>query len=239
MKIISNEKINKLKLMLQNSEYAVVLTGAGISTESGIPDFRSKDGWWRNINPMEVASVESLNSNYKLFREFYKHRIRSLQGCKANIGHEILADLEKNGLIKALVTQNIDGFHLEAGSKNIYELHGSINHIFCSSCGTNSSVKNFLADESCLSCGGNLRPGVILFGEGLPEDAWSGAYREIEKSDLILVIGTSLNVSPVNSLPFVSMGKKVLINMDSTAFDDRFDLVIKGKSGEVLSMLDL
>lgn len=238
MKDIKHKEIGILKKMLYEAKYPVVLTGAGMSTESGVPDFRSKDGWWRKINPAEVASVNSLNYNYDLFREFYKHRIKTLEGCRPNGGHDVLAGLESRGLIKALITQNIDGFHYDAGSKNVYELHGSINNIFCSSCCTESNVSSFLADCTCLNCGGNLRPGVILFGEGLPQNAWAGAHEEIEKSDLMIVIGTSLNVSPVNSLPFISPGKKVLINLDDTIFNDRFDLVIKGKSGEVLTMLD-
>lgn len=226
-----------LSSMLKEAKYTVVLTGAGMSTESGIPDFRSKDGWWQKIDPAQVASINSLEDNYEMFREFYKHRIKTLDGCHPNIGHEILAKLEDKGLIKTVVTQNIDGFHSKAGSKNVYELHGSINRITCYSCGKKSSVENFKADKSCDRCGGKLRPGVVLFGEGLPQDAWSKAYTEIEKSDLILVIGTSLNVSPINSLPFVSNGRKVLINMDDTIFDDKFDLIIKGKSGEILNEL--
>ena len=204
--------IEKMKDLIRESKYIVVLTGAGISTESGIPDFRSKDGWWNKINPMEVATIDALEGNYELFREFYKHRIKIMEGCSHNIGHKILADWEKAGVIKAVVTQNIDGFHREAGSENVYELHGSINDIRCYSCGEKHQNEDLINDKACKICKGKLRPGVVLFGEQLPAEAWEGAYREILKSDLVIVIGTSLNVSPFNDLPFVSKGKKILIN---------------------------
>lgn len=226
--------VEKLASMISQSKYTVVLTGAGMSTESGIPDFRSKDGWWRKINPAEVASVDALVNNYELFREFYKHRFNALSGCRPNIGHKVLANWERRGLVHAIATQNIDGFHSEAGSKKVYELHGSINRIRCFSCGQEDEKESFINNGTCKACGGMLRPGVVLFGESLPAEAWENAYSEIGRSNLLLVIGTSLNVSPVNSLPFVARQRKVLINMESTEFDNRFDLTLKGKAGEIL-----
>ncbi|MGI6730332.1 MAG: NAD-dependent deacylase [Anaerovoracaceae bacterium] len=232
--MVDGRVIERLTDFLNESKYTVVLTGAGISTESGIPDFRSKDGWWKKLNPSEVASINALENNYDLFREFYKYRISMLEGCKFNKGHKVLADWEEKGFVNSVVTQNIDGFHIDAGSKNTYELHGSINAIRCHSCGKVHSVEDFINDKQCEACGGNLRPGVVLFGEGLPTDVWHKAYEEIEKSDLLLVIGTSLNVSPVNSLPSVAKGKKVLINAEKTQMDHLFDLVINAGSGTVL-----
>ncbi|NLY70450.1 MAG: NAD-dependent deacylase [Clostridiales bacterium] len=236
--MVDSKVIEELRDYLNQSKYAVVLTGAGISTESGIPDFRSKDGWWNKINPAEVASVNALENNYELFREFYKYRIKMLDGCKFNRGHRILADWEDKGLVKSVVTQNIDGFHKDAGSKRVYELHGSISAIRCYVCEKEHSVEDFVNDKRCEVCGGNLRPGVVLFGEGLPSDVWQEAYDEILKSDLLLVIGTSLNVSPVNSLPTVAKGKRVLINAEKTFMDDIFDLVINAGAGMVLESVD-
>jgi len=229
-----DESIDKLLMLIKEAKYPVVLTGAGMSTESGIPDFRSESGWWRKIDPTTVATIDALETNYEVFREFYKHRILTLAPCKPNIGHEILADWEAKGIIKCVITQNIDGFHREAGNKEVYELHGSINSITCYACGKEHDKSDFLDNNSCSICKGKLRPGVVLFGEMLPTLAWDKAYKEIKKSDLIIVLGTSLNVSPVNSLPFVSKGKKVLINMDKTPFDDEFDLIINDKVGKIL-----
>lgn len=229
--------IKKLSLLLRDAKYAVVLTGAGMSTESGIPDFRSKDGWWNKIDPATVATIDALENNYELFREFYKHRITALEPCKPNPGHKILADWEREDVVKCIVTQNIDGFHGEAGSKKVYELHGSINNIRCYTCGEKSQKEKFMGNHSCSACKGNLRPGVVLFGESLPTKTWENAYEEISRSDLIVVMGTSLNVSPVNSLPFVTKGRKVLINMEKTELDARFDLVINERVGRVLGMV--
>ncbi len=232
-----DESIKKSSQLLRNAKYAVVLTGAGMSTESGIPDFRSKDGWWNKIDPATVATMDAFENNYELFREFYQHRIAALEPCKPNPGHKILADWETKGIIKCIVTQNIDGFHGEAGNKRVYELHGSIGDIKCYTCGEKNQKENFMNNNSCPTCGRKLRPGVVLFGESLPATIWENAYEEISKSDLIVVMGTSLNVSPVNSLPFVTKGKKILINMEETELDTRFDLVINDKVGWVLSMV--
>jgi NAD-dependent deacetylase len=230
-----NESIKKLSLLLKESKYAVVLTGAGMSTESGIPDFRSKDGWWKKIDPSTVATINALENNYEIFREFYKHRISSLEPCTPNKGHEILGEWEKKGLIKSVITQNIDGFHGKAGNYQVYELHGMIDDIRCHDCERKSDKENFMNSKPCAECGGRLRPGVVLFGENLPARAWNDAQKEIMKSDLVIVIGTSLNVSPFNGLPFLTKGKKVLINMEKTEMDDMFDLVINDKIGKVLS----
>lgn len=233
--MVDSKVIEELRDYLNQSKYTVVLTGAGISTESGIPDFRSKDGWWNKINPAEVASIKALENNYELFRDFYKYRLMMLEGCKFNRGHKILADWEDKGLVKAVVTQNIDGFHKDAGSNRVYELHGSISAIRCHACEKKYTVEDFVNDKNCQACGGNLRPGVVLFGEGLPSYVWQEAYDEIVNADLLLVIGTSLNVSPVNSLPTVAKGKKVLINAEKTHMDDIFDLVINSAAGSVLA----
>jgi NAD-dependent deacetylase len=223
---------------LRESKFTVVLTGAGMSTESGVPDFRSKSGWWRNIDPTTVATVEALHHNYSLFHEFYSARIRALEGLGPHKGHRIVAEWEQRGLVHAVATQNLDGFHQMAGSKEVYELHGSIRSCRCASCAAPATVDAFLAGEACASCGGRLRPNVVLFDELLPQDAWRAAVSAITRADLVLVIGTSLNVYPANQLPSMTSGLTAVINMEPTSMDAQFDLVIHGKAGDALGRVE-
>ena len=145
-----------------------IFTGAGMSTASGLPDFRSaKDGMWGKIDPAAVASTNALRNNYKLFRDFYKMRLNGLEGIKPNNGHIILANLEKQGLITGLITQNVDGLHETAGSVNVATLHGRLRKIFCQNCKELSTIEDFMNDKDCPKCHGYLRPGVVLFGERL------------------------------------------------------------------------
>lgn len=228
------DNISRLARLLRESYHTIVFTGAGMSTESGIPDFRSKDGWWKNIDPRTVASTEALNNNYPLFHEFYSMRIKGLEQCKPHIGHRILADWEKRDIIHSVVTQNVDGFHGAAGSMNVHELHGSIHSFRCHSCGKASCREDFLGNKVCSVCGGKLRPNVVLFGEGLPPRPWNDAEKGISRAELVIVIGTSLEVYPANMLPFMAKGKIVVINKDETPMDDKFHFAIRGSAGEVL-----
>lgn len=230
----AKERLGRLAEWLQGSRSAVVLTGAGMSTESGVPDFRSKSGWWRNIDPMTVANVEALEERYDLFHEFYSTRIKGLDTIRPHQGHEVLADWERRGLIRAVATQNVDGLHQRAGNRRVAELHGSIRSVRCQRCDADGEMSAFLAKEACPVCGGKLRPNVVLFGEMLPEEAWQQALFAIRQADLVLVIGTSLQVYPVNQLPTMTSGRVAIINYEATEMDDRFDLVIQGKAGEVL-----
>ncbi len=223
---------------LVTSVHTTVLTGAGMSTESGVPDFRSSTGLWRKIDPHQVATVEAMEKNYPLFYQFYVERIKALQKVKPHVGHEILANWERRGLITTIATQNVDGLHQVAGSKKVIELHGSIRKISCQSCKRSVTESEFLQDGTCNICKGNLRPGVVLFGEMLPEQAWQQAYMAMEQAELVIVMGTSLEVFPVNQLPFVSRGKIVMINLEPVHQEERFDLVIHGKVGEVLQKVD-
>lgn len=225
-----------LALWLQHAEHTTVLTGAGMSTESGIPDFRSKSGVWKNIDPASVATVDALYDDYDLFNEFYTSRVRALKDTKPHKGHEILADWEKKGLVQAVATQNVDGFHSMAGSENVFELHGTIHRMHCESCSKEATREQFFNKEACSECGGMLRPSIVLFGEMLPEDSWTASFSHIQQSDLVIVIGTSLQVHPVNRLPEMTDGKTVYINLEGNA--GYFDLVIRGKAGEVLKQVD-
>jgi NAD-dependent SIR2 family protein deacetylase len=233
-----SREVVTLASLIQSASYVTVLTGAGMSTESNIPDFRSKEGWWRNIDPKTVATTEALENHYDLFHEFYSMRINGLKNCAPHRGHEILASWEQRGIIQAISTQNVDGFHKASGNKNIYELHGNIHAIRCKECSSVAGEEQFLNKDSCSQCGGQHRPGVVLFGETLPEDSWNTSLYHISKSDLVIVIGTSLEVYPASSLPQMTNGKTAYINTEISGNRPRFDLVIKGKAGEVLRQVD-
>lgn len=229
-----NESEAQLAAWLKESNNTVVLTGAGMSTESGLPDFRSKSGWWKNIDPTTVASVQALKDNYALFHEFYKTRMEDLGHSQPHEGHFILAQWEKRGLVRAIATQNVDGFHQKAGSQKVYELHGSIRSARCHNCSAPVEMDQFLGGEPCRKCGGKLRPNVVLFGEILPEEAWDQSISAIRMAELVVVIGTSLQVYPVNQLPKMTKGKIAIINLEPTDQDKRFDLAIYSKAGEAL-----
>ncbi len=224
------------------SSCQVVLTGAGISTESGLPDFRSAQGLWKGNDPRRVASISALYENPQDFYEFYRMRCHNLEAALPNKGHEVLANLMKARLLKAIITQNVDGFHQRAGASRVIELHGSLRASRCLSCGKRygSDVLHESALPKCSSCGGAIRPDVVLFGENLPFEAMRQAEIETKRSDLFVVIGSSLEVSPANYFPIMARdrgAKLVIINIESTVMDEEADLVIHGKSGVLLSSL--
>jgi NAD-dependent deacetylase len=228
---------------LSSSRYAVVLTGAGMSTESGLPDFRSaKTGLWNRFNPQQLASTYALEHHREAFIEFYQYRIRTLQSCEPHEGHAILADWERRGLIKQIITQNVDGFHQQAGSQHVIELHGSLRTVHCQRCGNTLDSEVYLHNQFECDCGGFLRPSVVLFGEMLPEDAIEKAWQAAQKADLLIVLGSSLQVSPANQLPLVAKrngAKVVIVNWEPTEFDDIADIVIhERKIGDVLRDID-
>jgi len=227
-------KIEKLAQFIEESKKTVVMTGAGMDTESNIPDFRSQGGLWYQVDPTKVATVEALEGNYPLFHDFYTARIKNMENVKPHEGHYALAELEEKGYLKSIATQNISGLHAMAGNKNVYELHGNIRKIKCNDCGTRHSLEDFLDKKSCNKCGSHaLRPDIVLFGELLPTDTWDRAIRDVENSGLFIVIGTSLQVSPVNQMPYIARGRTIYINMER-ARGYNFDLEIIGKAGEVL-----
>lgn len=231
-------KVKELKNLIEGARHAVVLTGAGMDTESNIPDFRSKDGLWRNVDPRKVASIDTFEENYAFFREFYATRLFLLENCRPHRGHYVLAELEAKGRIKAVATQNVSRLHHLAGSKNVYELHGNIRTFHCHYCREAAAPEDFYGGKDCSHCGRpGLRPDVTLFGESLPADAWSKTMDHVDRSDLLIVIGTSLEVYPVNQIPHYAPGKVVYLNDEITARGYRFDLVIQGKAKEILEQL--
>ncbi len=233
------EGINQLASLMKLSKSTVILTGAGMDTESNIPDFRSKGGWWRQRDPRLVASIDNFYENYPLFHEFYTDRIKQLEKIKPHEGHYILARLERQGLIESIATQNIAGLHNIAGNKKIYELHGNIRKVHCHNCKQKASLISFLNKKTCTNCGHHaLRPSLTLFGERLPQDSWNKAIRDIEDSSLLLVIGTSLEVSPVNQLPTLTNGKSILINRENINRGYNFEFKLLASAGKILKLLE-
>ena len=229
--------------LLEKSNYIVVYTGAGMSTESGLPDFRSaKTGLWEKEDPAMIASTEALNRDVENFFQFYRERVLGVKDCKPHKGHDILAKWEKDGLIQSIITQNVDGFHSEAGSENVMELHGTLQKVHCETCKREYGNEMYESENFYCTCGGKLRPSVVLFGEELPEEAFMRAVQESEKADLFIVLGSSLTVTPANQFPLLAKenGSKLLIvNMEPTHFDDLADIVINDrKIGELLAEID-
>ncbi len=232
-----------LQQWINESEYIVFFGGAGVSTESGIPDFRSVDGLYQQKYPYPPETMLShsfLLSHSAEFFDFYREKMLALW-AKPNPAHLALAALEQSGKLRAVITQNIDGLHQMAGSREVLELHGSVHRNYCSSCGRQYPV-SFLADgagiPTCENCGGMVRPDVVLYEEGLNSDIMNRAVSHLRKADLLIIGGTSLVVYPAAGLVQYFRGKHlVLINKDTTALGAKADLVISGAIGEVLSQI--
>lgn len=238
--------IEKLKQFLMESEFASVLTGAGVSTESGLQDFRGKDGLYKGKNPYDIADIDVLfKEDRSEFVEFYTDRISSLMNARPNVAHKILDKWQKEEWIGRIITQNVDGFHRSPG---VVELHGSLDGLHCMKCGhrymaSRYLVKGVIKEKAyTCKCGGFIRPNVILFGESLSRRALVEAYGTAHVSDLLIVMGTSLMVAPASDLPRIVKkhgGKVVIINRDKTDLDDMADLVIRcDKLHEVLEKVD-
>lgn len=232
-----------LAKLLKEAKHTVVFTGAGMSTESGLPDFRSaRTGLWQKVDPTRLASIDALENNREEFIQFYHKRLQAIHDYKPHAGHEILGKWEKAGFVHAIITQNVDGFHQQAGSTNVTELHGTLRTVHCHTCGNRYPNTDFINGQFHCECGGFLRPSVVLFGEMLPYDAMTTAETETAKADLFIVIGSSLSVSPANYFPVEAKqngAKLVIVNMEATDYDDLADLVINDrKIGEVLKEID-
>ncbi len=221
--------------LLTNASYTIVFTGAGMSTESGLPDFRSKDrGLWEKFNPDELANVHALLHNTEEFTKFYQYRLSEVNKYQPHEGHKILAAWEKRGIIKGIITQNVDAFHSDAGSENVMELHGSFRTFHCHKCKKEFERAVYLDGVStCDECGGTIRPGIVLFGENLPQHTFTKAEEEALQADLFIVLGSSLSVSPANMFPLVAKengAKLIIVNREPTQYDSLADLVIQDKS---------
>lgn len=239
-----SEKIDLFKELIKNSNNIVFFGGAGVSTESGIPDFRSVDGLYNQeyaYPPEQILSHSFYLSQTKEFYRFYRNKMLCL-AAKPNITHEKLARLEEAGKLKAIVTQNIDGLHQMAGSKAVLELHGSVHRNYCMKCHRFYSADAIINSEGIpmCECGGKIKPDVVLYEEGLDNEIISSAISYIRNADVLIIAGTSLNVYPAAGLTDYYNGNKlVLINKSSTPKDKRADLLIQESLGEVMSHIEV
>ena len=218
----------------------VVLTGAGVSTESGIPDFRSPTGIWAEYDPYEVASIDGFRRDPVRVWEFYGRRLHVLDGAQPNPAHRALAELEARGLVRAVVTQNVDRLHATAGSRDVIEVHGSVATASCPSCGRREErerIRELLPLPRCAGCGTVLKPDVVMFGELLPIAAIERATALAQEAALLLVVGSSLEVWPVAGLPDETLrhgGRLAIVNREPTPYDERAALVLHGSAGGIL-----
>ena len=237
-----DEKIKKLRDMIAESSSIVFFGGAGVSTESGIPDFRSVDGLYNQkykYPPEEILSGSFFRENPEEFYKFYRDKL-VVGDVKPNTAHLRLAKLEAEGRLSAVATQNIDGLHQAAGSKNVFELHGTVHRLYCSKCykHVDEAIINECAGVPRCSCGGVIRPDVVLYEESLDQGVISDAVKALSSCDMLIIGGTSLIVYPAAGLINYYHGDKlVLINRDPTPADSRANLVIHEKIGEVFAQI--
>ena len=237
-----NEKIEKLREIVRESNNIVFFGGAGVSTESGIPDFRSVDGLYNqqwSYPPETILSHSFFTRDPEEYYRFHRAKL-VVEGVKPNRAHLRLASLEREGKLRAVITQNIDGLHQAAGSKKVLALHGSILRAYCSKCRRPypADVINYGTGVPHCSCGGVIRPDIVLYEEGLDEDILSQSISYIRNADVLIVGGTSLNVYPAAGLINYYRGNKlVLVNLSETPYDSYADLVIHEKIGEVFDQI--
>ena len=236
----------ELAELIRSRGPCVVLTGAGISTESGIPDFRSRDGIWSRFDPMEYATIAAFRRDPVKVWEFYALRFDVLARAEPNAGHLALAELERRGLVRAVVTQNVDGLHRRAGSRDVIEVHGSRRTASCLSCGERVPFGDVLATlerapaPACPRCGEILKPDVVMFGELLSEAAIDRATGLAREAGVLLVVGSTLEVYPVAGLPEETLsagGALAIVNRGPTGFDRQAAVRVEGAAGETLADL--
>lgn len=229
-----SETIARLAHLIKESPKTLALTGAGVSTESGIPDFRSKEiGLWNKFDPAEVASIDALKRDPE---EFYRNNLKWWDEClkaQPNAAHRGLAKLEKQGWLLGVITQNIDGLHQKAGSSRVWEVHGHLRSCRCMECKEVHQIACLKESYKCSICGGLLRPRVVLFGDKMSDDYFT-AEKVMSGCQLLLVVGSSLQVYPVAGLPYMAR-KVVIINHQPTPWDSQAELVINHSAGQVLT----
>ncbi len=245
--LISSAGVARLAELVRESRCTVALTGAGISVPSGIPDFRTPEtGLWANVDPMEVAHIDVFERDPARFWSYYRPRFHSLGDKRPNAGHEALAELERRGLLEGVITQNIDRLHRAAGSRNVVEVHGSIETSSCRECAASYGIGEVdaLFDEDgvalCDACGGPVKPDVVLFGEMLPTGAIARAQDLAARAELMLCIGSSLVVHPVAALPGVTLesgGRLAIVTKGPTPYDREATLRLEGEVDAELSAM--
>ena len=242
-----NQQIQRAAELISKTQAIVAMTGAGISTPSGIPDFRSPDsGLWEKADPMAVASIYAFRQNPQKFYDWIHPLSHLVLEAKPNAAHYALAELERQGKLKAIITQNIDDLHSKAGSQKVYELHGHLRELTCIQChqvqDSAAIFQKFVNDGQVphCHCGGILKPNVILFGEQLPTQEYVSAQLTIEDVDLMLIVGSSLEVAPASDLPELALRngtKLIIIGLQPTYLDSKAELVIRGDVAEVLPLI--
>jgi NAD-dependent deacetylase len=234
----------RLAELIKARQPCVVLTGAGVSTESGIPDFRSPSGLWAQADPSEVASLAAFRADPEKVWRFYAPRLSMLGSAEPNAAHHAFVELERRGLVQAVITQNIDLLHQRAGSQDVVEVHGSIRSSTCPSCGAVHPLEEVTAlveaqgAPRCRECDAVLKPDVVLFGELLPQQAIERAYELARGAALMLVVGSALEVYPAADLPLETLrsgGSLAIVNRDRTLLDGKAELRIGGSAGETLA----
>jgi NAD-dependent deacetylase len=236
-------QVERLAELFEDRQPCVVLTGAGISTESGIPDFRSATGIWAQYDPMEYATIDAFHADPVKVWEFYGKRLQVLRDARPNEGHVALAELEQRGWVRAVITQNIDRLHELAGSRALVEVHGSIRTSSCLACGEVvpfDEVVALLPVPECPACGRVLKPDVVMFGELLPVDAIARATQLAVEAGLLLVVGSTLEVYPVAGLPLETVGaggSLAIVNRGATPLDGHASVTIDGSAGETMRAL--
>jgi NAD-dependent deacetylase len=251
MKILKDtvrKKIQRAAELLANSNFAVALTGAGVSTESGIPDFRSEGGIWEKYNPEIHGNIQSFIKDPSKFWELAEEVAPTLFNAAPNPGHEAIAELEKMDILNGIITQNIDELHQKAGAVLVYEVHGNVNRFTCFGCRASYNkhqVMRKLKKEKqypprCDICSAPLKPSVVLFGESLPTFEIYQSQALSEKADVMLIAGSSLSVVPVSDLPLYTVnsgGKLIIVNDNPTPLDDKAEVVIRDKTGLILPLI--
>ena len=231
--------------LLAGARRGVALTGAGISTESGLPDFRSPHGLWADVDPLEVATLTAFRRDPARFYAFYRTRLTMLAGARPNPAHHALADLEAGGVLAAVVTQNVDGLHQAAGSRRVIELHGNLREAACPDCGWVGPIDVVTEAldggrlPACAQCGHGVKPNVVLFEELLPLAAYHEAEAACASADLLLIVGSTLAVTPAAWLPQVARrhgAPIIIVNDEPTPLDD-LAVVLRGRAGQILTAL--
>lgn len=245
---VEKDSISKAAVLLINSKNAVVLTGAGISTESGIPDFRGESGIWAKYKPEIYGSIQSFLNDPSKFWKMAEDIAPTLFNAEPNAGHYAIAALEKMNIVKAIITQNVDELHQKAGSIIVYEVHGNINRFSCLGCRTSYNKQQLLRKMKkekklpplCNFCAAPLKPSVVLFGENLPNFEKYMSIDLSKKTDVMLIAGSSLSVAPVCDLPLYTVsegGKLIIINDEPTYLDERAEIVFNNKTGTILPLI--
>jgi NAD-dependent deacetylase len=242
------ENIQKTRGLLQQARSVVAFSGAGISTPSGIPDFRSAgSGMWERFDPMEVASLTVFRFNPKKFWDWKRPLLRQIWAAQPNPAHQALARLEAAGKLSAVITQNIDGLHQRAGSKNVLEVHGSVETMSCPACHSRYPALDFrdLIEKTedmprCPSCGEILKPDIVLYEEMLPQDVWYASEKACAGADVMLVVGSSLEVYPAAALPEMALeagARLVIVNLSPTHLDPRADVLLPMDVAQALPLI--